>query len=49
MSDKCHMCEGKGVADCPLEYGGSHPDNCPSCGGRNKVAPCPACNGTGKD
>lgn len=47
--DRCYMCEGKGVADCSLEYGGRHPESCPACGGTQKVAPCPACNGTGKD
>ncbi len=40
--DSCYMCEGKGVADCSLEYGGRHPESCPACGGTQKVAPCPS-------
>lgn len=45
---KCYECNGKGVVECPLEYGEDrHPSGCPACGGTNKVE-CPECNGTGK-
>ena len=44
---KCDECHGTGVAPCPLEYGvDTHPENCPACGGTNKVI-CPECGGCG--
>lgn len=43
----CPECDGKGLAECPLEYGeDSHPDECPSCGGDNMVT-CWECEGSG--
>ena len=42
----CEECQGTGVMDCPLEYGGPHPENCPACGGEETV-PCIYCNGSG--
>lgn len=44
---KCDECGGRGIALCPLEYGEDrHPEQCPACGGTNKVI-CPECNGCG--
>ena len=34
---ECDECEGTGIIECPLEYGGRHPENCPSCGGEQTV------------
>lgn len=42
----CGECQGSGVAECPIEYGGRHPESCPACGGDGKVV-CPACDGCG--
>lgn len=44
----CELCYGKGVHECPMEYGNMrHPENCPACGGDQKVT-CTDCNGTGR-
>lgn len=45
---ECPECKGTGESWCPLEYGSDkHPDDCPACGGENKVI-CPECGGSGK-
>lgn len=45
---KCEYCNGKGRAECTLEYGEDrHPENCPACGGDNWVI-CPICEGSGQ-
>ena len=46
-NEECGLCNGTGVTDCPLEYGGRHPENCPACGGDQTIV-CPDCDGTGK-
>lgn len=46
---KCPECKGKGEIPCPMEYGGDHPSNCPTCAGDKRVrVPCPLCDGEGK-
>lgn len=42
----CGNCHGSGMADCPMEYGGSCPSSCPACGGSQKVV-CSDCEGEG--
>jgi len=45
--EDCGMCEGKKMMDCPMEYGGDCPEQCPACGGAQRVV-CTECGGTGK-
>jgi len=42
----CGNCEGTGEADCPLEWGGDCPENCPACGG-DQIITCTVCGGSG--
>lgn len=44
---KCELCNGTGMQDCPMEYGDSCPEECPACGGEQKVV-CTDCDGSGK-
>lgn len=43
----CGECHGTGMTECPFEYGGRHPENCPACGGEQRIV-CPDCDGTGR-
>lgn len=43
----CGNCSGKGEAECPMEYGGRCPSQCPACSGSQKVV-CTNCDGSGK-
>lgn len=45
--EDCGNCNGSGMADCPMEYGGPCPSQCPACGGSQKVI-CGDCDGTGE-
>ena len=42
----CGNCDGTGMADCPLEWGGDCPEECPACGGDQKIR-CLDCEGSG--
>lgn len=44
---ECGRCDGTGKMDCPVEYDDHCPEDCPSCGGAQKVRCCD-CNGTGE-
>lgn len=44
--EECGNCNGSGRADCPMEYGGPCPDQCPACGGAQKTI-CIDCDGSG--
>lgn len=46
--EECYLCEGTGESECPLDYGGPCPEECPSCGGEQVIC-CPACDGSGKN
>lgn len=43
---ECENCQGSGAIDCPLEYGGECPEQCPACGGSQCIA-CNKCDGSG--
>lgn len=43
---ECDFCRGTGWEDCPMEYGGPCPPQCPACNGSQKVI-CTVCDGTG--
>jgi hypothetical protein len=44
--EPCGNCNGTGISECPMEYGGPCPEQCPACDGEQKVI-CPMCDGTG--
>ena len=45
--EECGLCNGRGLMDCPMEYGEDCPEQCPVCGGTQKTI-CVDCDGTGQ-
>ncbi len=44
---ECGECNGTGQMDCPMEWGGDCPEECPACDGEQKCT-CTICFGTGE-
>ena len=44
---KCGNCNGTGIADCSVEYGGPCPEEGPACCGSQKVV-CGDCDSSGE-
>lgn len=45
--EECSGCDGSGMEDCPMEWGGPCPSHCRACDGSQKIT-CQQCNGTGQ-